>query len=58
VEEFEAFDPSTASDEQLTLFLARQGVSPMDVQASLERAVERLKEKAPPNDEPLDFDGQ
>lgn len=35
----EAFDPQTATDEQLTLFLARQGVSPIDVERARERAM-------------------
>jgi hypothetical protein len=41
--EDEAFDPTTANDEQLTLFLARQGVLPTDLQRSLDRAMERVQ---------------
>lgn len=41
--EDEEFDPTTATDEQLTLYLARQGVSPMDLQRSLDKALCRIE---------------
>jgi hypothetical protein len=51
----EAFDPSTATDEQLTLFLARQGVQPTDLRKSLDAALERVgrtKEEAKAKERP------
>jgi hypothetical protein len=38
----EEFDPCKASDEELTLFLARQGISPVDLQRSLEKTMQKL----------------
>ena len=39
------FDIDSASDEQVTLFLARSGVSPLDTKASLEKALKRVREE-------------
>lgn len=44
------FDPMQASDAELTLYLARQGVQPSDVKRTLEVALERVR-LAKANDE-------